>query len=47
MDLEFAIKTDVVELAVFFGLVRLQTDLKELSLIVVVAFDTMIVLMLT
>ena len=47
MDFEFAIKADVVKLAVFFGLGRLQADLEELSLVVVVPFDAVIVVMRT
>ena len=39
VDLEFAVKPDVVKLALFFWLGRLQADLEELSLVMIVSFD--------
>ena len=47
VDLEIAVESDVVKLAIFFGLGRLQADLEVLSLIVIVALDTMIVILFT
>lgn len=47
MDLEFAVESYVVKLAIFFGLGRLKADLEELSLIMIVALDTKIVRLFT
>lgn len=47
MDLELAVESDVVKLAIFFGLGRLKADLEELPLIVIVALDTMLVILFT